>query len=103
MSNSVFGKSMETYRRENYKLDYSFERSKEIDRNPLIDLRRKEVMCDKPIYIGASIYLDLSKVQMMDFHYSVAHKNFEEIKNVIHSNTHSFVYSTQREDLYKRG
>ena len=41
----------------------------------LIELFRKEVVYDKPIYVGTSI-LDISKACMMDFHYTVIHKEF---------------------------
>jgi hypothetical protein len=52
------------------------------------------------MYIGTSI-LDLSKVHMMDFHYNVIHKNFEERYNLIYSDTDSFMYSIQHDDIYE--
>jgi hypothetical protein len=60
----------------------------------LIEMYRKEVVYDKPIYIGTSI-LDLSKVCMMDFHYNVIHKNFKGRYNLVYSDTDSLhVFNT---------
>jgi hypothetical protein len=61
---------------------------------------RKEVVYDKPIYVGTSI-LDLSKVCMMDFHYNVIHKNFEGRYNLVYSDTDSLMYLIQHEDIYE--
>jgi hypothetical protein len=71
-----------------------FKGSREIDGLHLIELYRKEVVYDKPTYIGTSI-LYLSKVHMMDFHYNVIHKNFEGRYNLIYSATDSFMCSIQ--------
>ena len=38
---------------------------------------------------------------MMDFHYNVIHKNFEGRYNLIYSDTDSFIYSIQHEDIYE--
>ena len=66
----------------------------------LIELLRKEVVYDKPIYVGTAI-LDISKVCTMDFHYNVIHKHFEGRHHLIYSDTDSLVYVIRHEDIYK--
>ena len=61
---------------------------------------RKEILYDKPIYVGTTI-LDLSKVCMMDFHYNVIHKSFEGKYNTLYSDTDSLVYSIKHSDIYE--
>ena len=46
---------------------------KNIDGLYLIEMYKKEMVYDKPIYVGTSI-LDLSKLCMMEFHYGVIEK-----------------------------
>ena len=77
-----------------------FKDSKVIDGLHLIELYRKQVVYDKPIYVGTSI-LDISKICMMDFHYSVIHKNFEGRYHLIYSDTDSMIYIIQHEDIYE--
>jgi hypothetical protein len=60
---------------------------------------KKEIVYDKPIYVGTSI-LDLSKLCMMDFHYNVIHKEFEGKYYLIYSDTDSLVYDIQHDDIY---
>ena len=113
MNNSVFGKTMETVKNRidlrlavdekkirKLQTKLQFKQSKEIDGLHLIEMYRKEVVDDKPIYIGTSI-LDLSKVCMRDFHYSVIHKNFEGKYSLSYMDTDSFVYLIQHEDIYE--
>ena len=54
---------------------------------------------DKPIYVGTSI-LDLSKFQMVKFHYEVIAENFDNY-NLVYSDTDSFVYDIKCDDVYK--
>ena len=61
---------------------------------------KKEIVYDKPIYVGTSI-LDLSKLCMMDFHYNTIHKNFEGRYNLLYSDTDSVVYSIKHDDIYE--
>jgi hypothetical protein len=60
---------------------------------------KKEIVYDKPIYVGASI-LDLSKLHMMRFHYEAIAKQFNDY-NLLHSDTDSFVYNIYCDDVYK--
>ena len=83
-----------------------FKRSKEIDGLHLNELYRKKALYDKPIYIyiyihiGASL-LHVYKVHLMGCHYEVIHKKFEGSYSLIYSDTDSFMYSTQHEDIYE--
>ena len=63
-------------------------------------LNKKEIVYDKPKYVGTSIW-DLSKLYMMDFHYNTIHKNFEGRYNLLYSNTDSVVYQIKHDDIYE--
>ena len=52
-----------------------FKNSKNFDGLHLVEMHKKEIEYDKPIYVGCAI-LDLSKLCMMDFHDNVIHKEF---------------------------
>ena len=60
---------------------------------------KQEIIYDKPIYVGTSI-LDLSKLHMMNFHYNVINKEFEDKYNLVYSDTDSFVYNIEHPDIY---
>ena len=66
----------------------------------MIEMYKKEIVYDKPIYVGTSI-LDLSKLCMMDFHYNTIHKNFKGRYNLLYSDTDSVVYSIKHDDIYE--
>jgi hypothetical protein len=113
MNNAVFGKTMENVKNrmqvhiatdeENAKKWYSklnFKDCKHFDGLHLIEMYKKEVLYDKPLYVGTSV-LDLSKLCMMDFHYNTIHKNFENNYNVIYSDTDSLVYRIEHDDIYE--
>ena len=113
MNNAAFGKTMENVKNrvnlhlttdENNAIKWfskiNFKTSKDIDNLHLIETFKQEIVYDKPIYVGTSI-LDLSKLQMMDFHYNVIHKEFEGKYNLIYSDTDSFVYNIEHPDIYK--
>jgi hypothetical protein len=113
MNNAVFGKTMENVKNrmdlhlttdeENAKKWFSkinFKDCKSFDGLRLIEMFRKKIEYDKPIYVGTCV-LDLSKLCMMDFHYNTIHKNFESNYNLIYSDTDSLVYSIQHPDIYQ--
>ena len=113
MNNSVFGKTMENVKnRMELKLTTDNERaikwfsklhfkdSKFCNGLHMIEMYKKEIVYDKPIYVGTSI-LDLSKLCMMDFHYNTIHKNFEGRYNLLYSDTDSVVYSIKHDDIYE--
>ena len=66
----------------------------------MIEQHKKEILYNKPIYVGTSI-LDISKLTMMKFHYNIIHKNFENNYNLLYSDTDSLIYSIKHEDIYE--
>jgi hypothetical protein len=66
----------------------------------LIEMYKEEVLYDKPLYVGASI-LDLSKLCMMEFHYDVVEKEFQNKYELIYSDTDSMVYNFKHDDIYE--
>ena len=66
----------------------------------IVEMYRAKVEYNKPVYIGTSI-LDISKVCMMEFHYEVIHKNFNNNYNLLYSDTDSLIYSINHDDIYE--
>jgi hypothetical protein len=66
----------------------------------LIETHREKIVYDKPVYIGCAI-LDLSNLKMLQFHYDIIDKQFRDKAKLIYSDTDSFVYETEHEDIYK--
>ena len=77
-----------------------FKNSKNFDGLHLVEMHKKEIKYDKPIYVGCAI-LDLSKLCMMDFHYNVIHKAFEGKYRLLYSDTDSLVYLLLHNDIYE--
>ena len=113
MNNAVFGKTMENVQNrvdmkftldEDYAVKYfsklHFKDSRFINGLYMIEMFKKEIVYDKPCYVGTSI-LDLSKLCMMEFHYGVIQKDFKENSNLIYSDTDSLVYSIKHPDIYE--
>ena len=113
MNNAVFGKTMENVKnRINIHATTSNENAikwfskvnlkgcKEFNGLYLIEMLRTEIVYDKPLYVGTSI-LDLSKLCMMEFHYDVINKEFENKYDLIYSDTDSLVYNIYTDDLYE--
>ena len=113
MNNSVFGKTMENVaNRVNIKLTTNhsmavkyfskldFKSSTCFNGLFLMQNYRKEIIYDKPIYVGTTI-LDISKVCMMDFHYNVIHKNFEGKYRLLYTDTDGLVYQIYHDDIYQ--
>ena len=113
MNNSVFGKTMENVKnRMELKLTTDNERaikwfgklhfkdSKFCNGLHMIEMYKKEIVYDKPIYVGTT-FLDLSKLCMTDFHYKTIHNNFEGRYNLLYSDTDSVVYSIKHDDIYE--
>jgi hypothetical protein len=112
MNNSVFGKTMENVKnRVNIHATTSdknavkwfskvnLKNAKYFSGLYLIEMYKKEIVYDKPIYVGTSI-LDLSKLCMMEFHYDVINKEFENKYDLIYSDTDSMVYNIKHDDKY---
>ena len=113
MNNSCFGKTMEnvknrvelylTVEEEKATKWFSkihFKTAKEFESLYLIEMFKKEIVYDKPIYVGTSV-LDLSKLHMMRFHYEVIQPNFENNYELIYSDTDSLTYNIKHPDVYK--
>ena len=77
----------------------NFKGSTNIDGLYFIESYRKEIVYDKPIYVGTSI-LDISKVCMLSFHYNVIHKNFAKY-HLVYTDTDSLIYLIYDDDIYK--
>jgi len=56
----------------------------------LVELSKKIVKLDKPIYVGFTI-LDLSKLHMYDFHYNIMKPKYGENIQLLMTDTDSFV------------
>ena len=112
MVNSAYGKTCEGKRnRSNVHLVRGTEELLRLTAKPgmksfkIIDSNLASVTCNptstkwnKPTIVGAVI-LDLAKQFMFSFHYKVMKKNFK--CSVLYSDTDSFVYEINTEDLYK--
>ena len=55
---------------------------------------------NKPIYIGVSI-LELSKLHMYQYYYDVMKKKYDDKIKLIYTDTDSFIFHIETEDLYK--
>ena len=55
---------------------------------------------NKPIYIGVSI-LDLSKLHMYQYHYDVMTEKYDDRIKLLYTDTDSFIYHIETEDVYK--
>ena len=95
MNNAVFCKTMENVKNRmdlhlttddknaiKWFSKINFKNAKHVEGLHLIEMHKKAIKYDKPVYVGTSI-LDLSKVCMMDFHYDVINVNFENRYNLI--------------------
>ena len=114
MNNAVFGKSMENVRnRIDVKLKVSeksaslavsshlYKSHRIINENCVAVLhKKKEVLLDKPIYVGFSI-LELSKLHMYKFHYDHIRVKYGDKAKLLMTDTDSLVYEIETEDLYE--
>ncbi len=65
----------------------------------LIETYKTRIVYDKPVYVGCSV-LDLSKLHMMDFHYNVIQAQHGNKAKLIYSDTDSFVYEIEHDNIY---
>ena len=101
MNNSFYGKTMENVRdRVNIQFSLTKEHFKKWTSSPLFSFKgnnplilhedglsiiktsKKEVILDKPIYIGACV-LDLSKLLMFKFHYDTMREKYSGIRHLL--------------------
>ena len=66
----------------------------------IIELQKKQVMLNKPIYAGFSV-LELSKVHMMNFHYDYIVEKYGSKAKLLFTDTDSLTYHIETEDLYQ--
>ena len=66
----------------------------------MIETYKKEIVYDKPIYVGTSV-LDLSKLHMMKLHFEVVESNLKNNYDLLYLDTDSFVYNSRCDDVYK--
>jgi hypothetical protein len=112
MNNAVFSKTMQSVRLHmnlHLTIDpknaikwfskYNFKNNTYANGLYLIETHREKIVYDKPVYIGCAI-LDLSTLKMLEFHYGVIYKQFGEKAKLIYSDTDSFVYEIEHEDIY---
>jgi hypothetical protein len=113
MNNSVYGKTMENVRnRINFKLVHSNTSALNMRNNVKsftifseylvgVHLLKKEVILNKPIFIGQNV-LDDSKCVMYDFHYNFMLKQFDR-KNIdlLFTDTDSLCYHIKNQDPYE--
>jgi hypothetical protein len=113
MNNAVFGKTMQNVRNQmNLHLTTdsknaikwfskcSFKNNTYANGLYLIETHKEKIVYDKPVYVGCAI-LDLSKLKMLEFHYNVIDKQFGNKAKLIYSDTDSFVYEIEHDDIYE--
>jgi len=114
LSNSLFGKTMErpenkthvklvnqvkTY--EKYVSKLNFKNSKIINKDLVgLEMTPCYLKIAKPFYLGMTI-TDLSKCHMYDFHYNVMKKKFGKNLRLLYTDTDSFIYEIETEDIYE--
>ena len=113
MVNSFFGKSCENVRKyKDIKLVTSEDRQRKLTSKPdfhsfkifhshlsAIQLNRGTVKLFKPRYVGLAI-LEISKILMYNMHYNVMKTRYPEGCRLLLTDTDSFVYHIQTDDLY---
>ncbi|KAJ4444899.1 hypothetical protein ANN_06697 [Periplaneta americana] len=113
MNNAVFGKTMENVRKRlHFTLVSNDEKLKKLISKPHfldrvifaenlvgIHLAQTQILFDKALYVGMCI-LELSKVHMYNFHYSIMKDQFGDKLNLCYMDTDSFIYLIETDDLY---
>ncbi|XP_020299060.1 uncharacterized protein LOC109863242 [Pseudomyrmex gracilis] len=90
MNNAVFGKKMEDVRN----------RSVFAEDLVAIELRRLEVLFNKPLYVDMCI-LDISKTCLYEFHYDYMAPLYGDDCKILYTDTDSLIYHIKCEDVYE--
>lgn len=114
MSNSVYGKTMQNDRKHlNVRIVTNEIRAKKFIARPtflsfntiseevaVIKLTKCDVLLNKPVFVGMAI-LDISKLQMYQFHYNTFVQTYGDRAKLLFTDTDSLCYLVQTDDLYK--
>jgi len=114
MNNSVFGKTMENVRnRINFDLLNDGDAIEKRVNKPNfvkrvkfnedlygVHMLKNKVILDKPIYVGVTI-LDLSKVDMSEFHFDYMKNKYGNKARLLFTDTDSLCYEIKTDDIYK--
>ena len=77
----------------------NFDRATIFDRNLIaVHMKKTEVYFNKPIYVGQAI-LDLSKTLMFDFHYHYIRKKYDDVAELLFTDTDSLMYLIYKDDF----
>ena len=116
MNNAVYGKTMENVRKHvNIKLVTKWEgrygsealiskpnfHSRSIFSENLVavELRKTEILFNKPIYVGLSV-LDISKTLIYDFHYDYMLRKYANSCKLMYTDTDSLIYQVKCMNIY---
>ena len=65
-----------------------------------IEMRKTEVLMDKPIAVGQAI-LDISKVLMYEFYYDYLKPKYQDKVKLCYMDTDNFILQIQTDDFYE--
>ncbi|XP_011879541.1 PREDICTED: uncharacterized protein LOC105568451 [Vollenhovia emeryi] len=65
-----------------------------------VELRKLEVMLNKPIYVGMSI-LEIAKTRLYEFHYEYMVSLYRGVCNIMYTDTDSLIYFVVCDDIYE--
>jgi hypothetical protein len=113
LMNALYGKTVENERKySSLEVCTSYERAKKkinsfrckswheySDHLLTVDFMKNEQTFKKPIFLGTTI-LELSKHEMIDHHYNVIRKRYGDKAKLLFTDTDSFAYHIQTEDVY---
>ena len=66
----------------------------------LIEIRKTQILINKPVYLGSSI-LDLNKTVMYEFLYNYVKPKYGENANLCYLDRNSFIVHLKTDDIYK--
>ncbi|XP_060868610.1 uncharacterized protein LOC132943592 [Metopolophium dirhodum] len=113
MNNAVFGKTMQSKRKEMKMELVSCEKrlQKLINKSTFkyctnynedlnaVALENKIIKFDKPIFIGFAV-LDISKTKMYEYHYDVMQRHYGDKIKLMYTDTDSLIYYIETQDFY---